>query len=126
MWDTTAVRLNYILHFSVFDQVPEDWTITPGNVCERKTLKSKARPGQFYVADRHSDDYAFLGRMVRQQTDFVLRLPPQRGAGERFAATPTHRRRSRGRCGVRPHGRTRLPVSGRSVAGWWRYMHAKE
>ncbi len=40
-----ALKLH--LHFSVFDQVPEDWTITPGNVCERKTLKSKARPGQF-------------------------------------------------------------------------------
>ncbi len=74
------------LHFSVFDQVPEDWTITPGNVCERKTLKSKARPGQFYVADRlYSDDYAFLGRMVRQQTDFVLRLPP---SAVRVGASP--------------------------------------
>ncbi len=79
-----ALKLH--LHFSVFDQVPEDWTITPGNVCERKTLKSKARPGQFYVADRlYSDDYAFLGRMVRQQTDFVLRLPP---SAVRVGASP--------------------------------------
>ena len=70
-----ALKLH--LHFSVFDQVPQDWTITPANVCERKTLKSKARPGDFYVADRlYSDDYAFLGRMVREKIDFVLRLPP--------------------------------------------------
>lgn len=70
----SAIKLH--LHFSVFDQVPEDWTITPANVCERRTLKSKVQPGQFYVADRlYSDDYAFLGRMVRQKTDFVFRLP---------------------------------------------------
>jgi Transposase DDE domain len=79
-----ALKLH--LHFSVFDQVPEDWTITPGNVCERKMLKSKARPGQFYVADRlYSDDYAFLGRMVREKIDFVLRLPP---SAVRVGASP--------------------------------------
>jgi hypothetical protein len=70
----SAIKLH--LHFSVFDQVPEDWTITPANVCERKILKGKAQPGRFYVADRlYSDDYAFLGKMVRQKTDFVFRLP---------------------------------------------------
>jgi hypothetical protein len=69
-----AIKLH--LHFSVFDQLPADWTITPGQVCERKTLKTKVQPGAFYVADRlYSDDYAFLGRMQRQQIDFVLRLP---------------------------------------------------
>jgi len=70
----SAVKLH--LHFSVFDQLPTDWTITPGQVCERKTLKSKTQPGAFYVADRlYSDDYAFLGRMLRQKIDFVMRLP---------------------------------------------------
>src|SRR6202161_413371 len=69
----SAVKLH--LHFSVFDQVPQDWTITPGNCCERKVFKSKAQPGAFYVADRlYSDDYAFLQRMLRQKIDFVLRL----------------------------------------------------
>jgi hypothetical protein len=69
----SAVKLH--LHFSVLDQVPEDWTITPAKVCERKTLKGKARPGAFYVADRlYSDDYAFLKRMLREKIDFVLRL----------------------------------------------------
>jgi hypothetical protein len=68
-----AIKLH--LHFSVFDQLPQEWTITPGHVCERKTLKSKAQPGAFYVADRlYSDDYAFMGRMLRQKIDFVLRL----------------------------------------------------
>ncbi len=80
----SAIKLH--LHFSVFDQRPEDWTITPGHVCERKTLKSKAQPGAFYVADRlYSDDYAFLGRMLRQKIDFVMRLP---GNAVRTPAAP--------------------------------------
>ena len=80
----SAVKLH--LHFSVFDQVPEEWTITPGHHCERKVLKSKVRPGGFYVADRlYSDDYAFLGRMLRQEVDFVMRLP---GNAVRLAAGP--------------------------------------
>jgi hypothetical protein len=80
----SAVKLH--LHFSVFDQLPEDWTFTPGHVCERKTWKAKARPGAFYVADRlYSDDYAFLGRMLRQKIDFVLRLSDN---AVRLALTP--------------------------------------
>jgi hypothetical protein len=80
----SAVKLH--LHFSVFDQVPQDWTITPGHWCERKVLKAKVQPGAFYVADRlYSDDYAFLGRMLRQKTDFVMRLP---GNATRLGAAP--------------------------------------
>jgi Transposase DDE domain len=80
----SAVKLH--LHFSVFDQVPQDWTITPGNGCERKVLKSKVQSGAFYVADRlYSDDYAFLGRMLRQKIDYVMRLP---GNATRLGAAP--------------------------------------
>lgn len=80
----SAVKLH--LHFSVFDQVPQDWSITPGHYCERKVLKSKVQPGAFYVADRlYSDDYAFLGRMLRQKIDFVMRLP---GNATRIGAGP--------------------------------------
>lgn len=69
-----AVKLH--LHFSVFDQMPEDWTITPGKVCERKTLKSKVQPGAFYVADRlYSNDHQFLQNLLAQKIDFVFRLP---------------------------------------------------
>lgn len=68
-----AIKLH--LHFSVFDQLPEDWTVTPGNVCERKTWKRKAQPGTCYVADRlYSKDYRFLAVMQQRQIDFVLRL----------------------------------------------------
>jgi hypothetical protein len=68
-----AIKLH--LHFSVFDQMPEDWTITPGNVCERKTWKRKVQPGTCYVADRlYSDDHLFLTQMQERKIDFVLRL----------------------------------------------------
>jgi DDE family transposase len=69
-----AIKLH--LHFSVFDQTPADWTITPGNVCERKTWKRKVQPGAFYVADRlYSDDHHYLKQLLEQKTDFVIRLP---------------------------------------------------
>jgi DDE family transposase len=68
-----AIKLR--LHFSVFDQLPEDWTITPGKVCERKTWKRKVQPGTCYVADRlYSDDHLFLTQMQERKIDFVLRL----------------------------------------------------
>jgi hypothetical protein len=101
-----AVKLH--LHFAVFDQLPEDWTITPGNVCERK-----ARPGMFYVADRlFSDDHRFLAQMLGQKIDFVLRLPgnvirtplgPARSLSPRDAAAGVVSDR-RERLGVREGG----------------------
>jgi hypothetical protein len=68
-----AIKLH--LHFSVFDQLPEDWTITPGKGCERKTWKRKVQPGTCYVADRlYSQDHRFLTQMQERKIDFVLRL----------------------------------------------------
>jgi hypothetical protein len=68
-----AIKLH--LHFAVFDQLPEDWTITPGKVCETKTGKRKVQPGTCYVADRlYSIDHRFLSEMQARKIDFVLRL----------------------------------------------------
>jgi Transposase DDE domain len=70
---TWAVRLH--LHFSVFDQVPEAWTITPGNVCERKIFNQTVQPGAMIVADRYfSNHHALLGDLRRRGVDFVFRL----------------------------------------------------
>jgi Transposase DDE domain len=69
----SAIKLH--LHFAVFDQLPEDWTITPGKVCELKTWKRKVQPGTCYVADRlYSLDHRFLAQLQQRQIDFVLRL----------------------------------------------------
>ena len=71
---TWAVRLH--LHFSVFDQVPEAWTITPGNVCERKIFNQTVQPGAMIVADRYfSNHHALLEDLRGQGPDFrVVRL----------------------------------------------------
>ena len=69
----TAIRLH--LHFSVFDQIPEAWPITPGNVCERKVFAETVGPGAMVVADRHyGHDYALLAWLQTQGIHFVLRL----------------------------------------------------
>ena len=69
----TAIRLH--LHFSVFDQIPEAWPITPGNVCERKVFAETVSPGAMIVADRHyGHDYALLAWLQTQGIHFVLRL----------------------------------------------------
>jgi hypothetical protein len=70
---TWAVRLH--LHFSVFDQVPEGWTITSGKVCERKVFKSAVPSGAMVVADRQfSNHYALLDHLRQRGVDFVMRL----------------------------------------------------
>lgn len=70
---TWAVRLH--LHFSVFDQVPEAWTVTAGTVCERKVFRQVVKPGSMIVADRYySEPYALLKELQDQGVDFVFRL----------------------------------------------------
>jgi hypothetical protein len=68
-----AVRLH--LHFSVFDQVPEAWTITPGNACERKVFNQTIQPGAMVVADRYfSQHHALLEDLRNRGVHFVFRL----------------------------------------------------
>jgi hypothetical protein len=70
---THAVRLH--LHFSVFDQVPEAWTITPGKVCERKVFNQTVPPGAMIVADRNfSQSYLLLEALRDRGVHFVIRL----------------------------------------------------
>lgn len=68
-----AVRLD--LHFSVFDQVPVDWSIGPAQSCEVKQWKKKTVPGTLYVADRlYSQDLLYLKALQTRGIDFVVRL----------------------------------------------------
>lgn len=68
-----AVRLH--LHFSVFDQVPVDWSITPGKVAEVKEWKKKVRRGGFYVVDRlYCQDLLYLKKLKKDGTHVVVRL----------------------------------------------------
>lgn len=68
-----AVRLH--LHFSVFEQMPEDWTITPGVGSEPHVLAQKLQKGAFYVMDRlYAQRHQFLQEMQEAGADFVVRL----------------------------------------------------
>jgi hypothetical protein len=68
-----AIRLH--LHFNVFDQIPEAWPITPGNVSEPKVFARTVQPGALIVADRnYGHDFALLAQLRGQGIQFVLRL----------------------------------------------------
>ncbi len=69
----TAVRLH--LHFNVFDQIPEAWPITAGNVSEPKVFARTVEPGAMIVADRnYGHDFALLAQLKARRIHFVLRL----------------------------------------------------
>jgi hypothetical protein len=69
----TAIRLH--LHFNVFDQIPEAWPITPGNVSEPKVFAQTVQPGAMIVADRnYGHDFASLAQLQACGVHFVLRL----------------------------------------------------
>jgi len=69
----SAVRLN--LHFSAFEQVPTQWTITPGKASEFRQWKKTVTRGAFYVVDRlYSQDLLYLKQLQKEGTDFVVRL----------------------------------------------------
>jgi hypothetical protein len=69
----TAIKLH--LHFNVFDQIPEAWPITPGNVSEPKVFAQTVKAGDMIVADRnYGHDFAMLAQLRARGIHFVLRL----------------------------------------------------
>jgi hypothetical protein len=69
----TAIKLH--LHFNVFDQIPEAWPITPGNVSEPKVFARTVEPGALIVAERnYGHDFALLAQLRARGIHFVLRL----------------------------------------------------
>ena len=68
-----AIRLH--LHFNVFDQIPQSWAITPGNVSEPKVFAKQVEPGAMIVADRgYGHDFAMLSALRERGVHFVIRL----------------------------------------------------
>lgn len=67
-----GVRLH--LQFSVLDQLPHEWVITPGKVFESKIFRQHVQAGQFYVADRlYGGDYRLLAELQAAGAHFVFR-----------------------------------------------------
>ena len=55
--------------------IPEAWSITPGNVCERKVFDQTVKAGAMIVADRqYSHDHDLLAGLQKRGVHFVLRL----------------------------------------------------
>jgi len=69
----TAIKLH--LHFNVFDQIPEAWLISPGNVSESKVMAQTVKPGTMNVADRaYGHDFGLLAQLRAEGIEFVFRL----------------------------------------------------
>src|ERR1017187_5615143 len=62
------------LEFSVWRQVPVEFTVTDANPSERAVWQSKLRQGACYVNDRnYSHDYKLIGDVQKAKARFVLR-----------------------------------------------------
>ena len=76
LWQDERNRAGKLhLEFSVWRQVPSEFTVTPGNDSERAAWEAKLKPGSFYVNDRHyGHDYKLIGRVLKAKASLVLRL----------------------------------------------------
>ena len=76
LWQNPQNRAGKLhLEFSVWRQVPVEFTVTDANTSERAVWKSKLRKGACYVNDRnYSHDYRLIGEVQKAQAFFVLRL----------------------------------------------------
>jgi hypothetical protein len=76
LWQDERNRAGKLhLEFSVWRQVPSEFTVTSGNASERAAWEAKLKPGAFYVNDRHyGHDYKLIGRVLEAKASLVLRL----------------------------------------------------
>jgi len=76
LWQNPQNRAGKLhLEFSVWRQVPVEFTVTDANTSERAVWKSKLRKGACYVNDRnYSHDYRLIGDVQKAKALFVLRL----------------------------------------------------
>ena len=73
LWQNPQNRAGKLhLEFSVWRQVPVEFTVTHGNTSERAVWKSKLRKGACYV--NYSHDYHLIGDVQKAGASFVLRL----------------------------------------------------
>jgi hypothetical protein len=76
LWQNPQNRAGKLhLEFSVWRQVPVEFTVTDANTSERAVWKRKLRKGACYVNDRnYSHDYGLIGDVQKAGACFVLRL----------------------------------------------------
>lgn len=76
LWQDSRHRAGKLhLEFSVWRQVPVEFTLTDGNASERAVWRQKLRKGVCYVNDRnYGHDYRLIGEVEKAGARFVLRL----------------------------------------------------
>jgi hypothetical protein len=76
LWQNPQNRAGKLhLEFSVWRQVPAEFTVTPANTCERLVWKTKLRKGVCYVNDRnYSHDYRLIQAVQDSGARCVFRL----------------------------------------------------
>jgi hypothetical protein len=68
-----AVRLHVSFH--LWDDKPARAQVTPGRVCERKSLRRQLERGATYVGDRYfAEDYQLFAELEKKGCRFILRL----------------------------------------------------
>ncbi len=71
-----AVRLHVSFH--LWDDKPGRVQVTPGRVCERKSLRQQLEGGATYVGDRYyAEDYKLFAELEKNGCRFILRLCDQ-------------------------------------------------
>ena len=76
LWQNPENRAGKLhLEFSVWRQVPVEFTLTEGNRCERAVWREQLKKGVMYVNDRgYSHDYRLIQEVQKKEASFVLRL----------------------------------------------------
>ena len=76
LWQNPQNRAGKLhLEFSVWRQVPAEFTLTPANTCERRVWKARLRQGVGYVNDRnYRHAYRLIQTVQASGASFVLRL----------------------------------------------------
>jgi hypothetical protein len=87
-----AVRLHVSFH--LWDDKPGRVQVTPGRVCERKSLRQQLERGATYVGDRYfAEDYQLFAELEKKGCRFLLRLREEAvvAVEEELALTPAER-----------------------------------
>jgi hypothetical protein len=76
LWQNPQNRAGKLhLEFSVWQQMPVEFTVTHGNASERAVWKKKLKKGACYVNDRaYSHDFKLIKEVAAAGATFVLRL----------------------------------------------------
>jgi hypothetical protein len=74
LWKTEQPAAKLHLHFSVFEGVPREALVTPGNCSEPEALRTTLESGRLYVTDRGYQDYKLFRNILDAGSSFISRV----------------------------------------------------